>query len=106
MSDGRVTGHEPEFRALFAQEAAKRLGAMDANARALPDAEAVEELLRDAHTLKGSAAVVGYEEIARLLQAVELTLTQATRGGLELTPEAIAEIAADIARVPALMELA
>lgn len=88
-----VTGHEDEFRALFEQEAVMRLGALAEQALELESAHAtghgsqlIVQMFRDAHTLKGGAAVVGFDDVAATMHALE-TLLEALREG-RLRPDA------------------
>ena len=58
-----IAGHEEEFRLLFAQEAEMRLARLGEQLLQLEttgsDRELVASIFREAHTLKGAAAVVG-----------------------------------------------
>jgi chemotaxis protein histidine kinase CheA/ActR/RegA family two-component response regulator len=64
---------EPELREVFQEEAADRLQTIRALLPALEaeDAETVQEVRRAAHTLKGSAAVVGFHALASLAHRME-----------------------------------
>ncbi len=64
---------EPELREVFQEEAADRLQTIRALLPALEaeDAETVQEVRRPAHTLKGSAAVVGFHALASLAHRME-----------------------------------
>lgn len=73
-------GHEERFRRLFTEEAAGRLGRLSEAALDLEGAASrgdpadpalVEAMLREAHSLKGGAAVVGLEPLARAAHALE-----------------------------------
>ena len=85
--------HEEEFRRLFAQEAEARLERMGRELleleRAGPDAELVGSLFRDAHTLKGAAAVVNLEEYGRVAHAMEDLLERLRNGDFLPTPELV-----------------
>jgi two-component system chemotaxis sensor kinase CheA len=70
-----MTENGPEFLELFRDEATARLDhvvntllALESG-RAAPDA--VDSLFRDAHTIKGAAAMLGLEEIQEVAHAVE-----------------------------------
>jgi two-component system, chemotaxis family, sensor kinase CheA len=77
MTDG------PEFLEIFRDEATKRLDHMVETLLALESGhkppDAVESLFRDAHTIKGAAAMLGLEEIQVLAHAVEDVL-ESVRG--------------------------
>lgn len=66
---------EDDLRELFAEEAEMRLGRLAEQLLELEDAAGDEELVasvfRDAHTIKGSAAVVGLPDVARVAHAME-----------------------------------
>lgn len=87
-------GHEERFRRLFTEEAAGRLGrlgeaALDLEgpaARGDPaDPALVEAMLREAHSLKGGAAVVGLEPLARAAHALE-DVVEALRADAPASP--------------------
>jgi two-component system, chemotaxis family, sensor kinase CheA len=82
-----VTGHEDEFRRLFEQEAGMRLASLAEHAMELEsrsdDAELVTEMFRDAHTLKGGAAVVGFDDIAAVVHELEQLLEELRSGERE-----------------------
>jgi two-component system, chemotaxis family, sensor kinase CheA len=79
-----ITGHEEEFRRLFEQEAGTRLGTLAERAMELEsrgdDRELVAEMFRDAHTLKGGAAVVGFEDLAAVVHELEQLLEELRSG--------------------------
>jgi two-component system, chemotaxis family, sensor kinase CheA len=73
-----VTGAEDindELTVLFRDEAAERLDQMDAALLAIEKggapASAVDELFRNAHTIKGGAGILGYDDIRSLAHAIE-----------------------------------
>jgi two-component system, chemotaxis family, sensor kinase CheA len=80
------TGHEDEFRQLFAREAQGRLGSLADGAMELErqgaDPELVSQMFRDAHTLKGGAAVVGFPEISEVVHELEQLLDDLRKGRL------------------------
>ncbi len=51
------------------------------------DAEAMDDVFRVAHTLKGNAAAMGYEDVSSFGHALEDLLDAVRRGDLEVTPE-------------------
>jgi two-component system chemotaxis sensor kinase CheA len=79
-----VTGQEARFRAMFAEEAEGRLATLSELLLELErdggDQELLSSIFREAHTLKGGAAVVGMDEIMRVAHAMEEVL-EGLRGG-------------------------
>jgi two-component system chemotaxis sensor kinase CheA len=79
-----ITGHEEEFRRLFEQEAGTRLSRLAERAMELEaggdEATLVVEMFRDAHTLKGGAAVVGFTEVAAVVHELEQLLAELRSG--------------------------
>lgn len=79
-----TTGYEDEFRALFAEEAAQRLTDLATQLIALEDAptdpELVGSIFREAHTLKGAAAVVGFDDVQAIAHAMEDILADVRSG--------------------------
>jgi two-component system, chemotaxis family, sensor kinase CheA len=79
-----VTGQEARFRAMFAEEAEGRLATLSELLLELErdggDQELLSSIFREAHTLKGGAAVVGLDEIMRVAHAMEEVL-EGLRGG-------------------------
>lgn len=73
-----------EFLALFAQEAEQRLNDLSTQLLVLEeagnDAELVASVFREAHTLKGAAAVVGLDAFSRVAHALEDLLEQLRSG--------------------------
>ena len=86
-------GRNDEFLALFAQEAEQRLANLSAALLALEvagnDADLVASIFREAHTLKGAAAVVGLDAFSRVAHAMEDILEQLRRGSRMATPALI-----------------
>lgn len=79
--------NEPEFFAIFRDEANELLDAMVAVLlaceRGVADhREAVDLLFRHAHTLKGSAGILGLDDIHELAHAVEDVLEEPRRTGI------------------------
>jgi two-component system, chemotaxis family, sensor kinase CheA len=80
-----------KLRMLFAQEAEQRLGrlgqlVMDLEESTLDDvADLIGEIFREVHTLKGSAAVVGFETVGRYAHEVEERLGQLRSGTVSPT---------------------
>ncbi len=87
------TGHEEEFRSLFAQDAQERLATLASQLLALEesgnDAELIASIFREAHTLKGGAAMVGMAEVSLVAHAMEDLLEELRRGDRLPTPTLI-----------------
>jgi chemotaxis protein histidine kinase CheA len=79
-----------ELTALFHDEAIERLDQMDAALLAIEAGEApaaaVDELFRNAHTIKGGAGILGYDDIRTLAHAAEDVLARIRSSGV-LPPE-------------------
>jgi two-component system, chemotaxis family, sensor kinase CheA len=73
-----VTGQEARFRAMFAEEAEGRLATLSELLLELErngdDRELLSSVFREAHTLKGAAAVVGLADVLRVAHAMEEVL--------------------------------
>jgi two-component system, chemotaxis family, sensor kinase CheA len=84
-----VTGQEVRFRLMFAEEAEGRLATLSELLLELErnghDQELLSSVFREAHTLKGAAAVVGLAEVLRVAHAMEEVL-EGLRGGGAATP--------------------
>jgi two-component system, chemotaxis family, sensor kinase CheA len=85
-----VTGQEARFRAMFAEEAEGRLISLSELLLELErdggDQELLSSIFREAHTLKGGAAVVGLSEVQRVAHAIEEVLEGVRGGGTAATP--------------------
>jgi two-component system chemotaxis sensor kinase CheA len=87
------------LRDLFAQESEVRLARLSRlllRADDLPDADTLGEIFREVHTLKGSAAVVGFEELSTYAHDVEERLDRLRRGDGGLTPEIVDDLLAAV----------
>lgn len=77
----------------FRRVAGQRLVRVSAEVLALESGEDIEErlagLLRDVHTLKGEAGVLGLRPVSQLSHALEELLTRLQSRSLEITPEAV-----------------
>src|ERR1044071_2263100 len=74
---------EIEFLQLFQQEADTRLTSLGENVLQLEtsgDPELVQQLFRDAHSIKGAAAMVGFDDVARVAHRLEDILDQLRNG--------------------------
>ncbi len=95
---------DAELCALFKAECEENLQRIDSCLLRLEsapdDRAAIEQLFRDAHTLKGSAGMVGANEIQAVSHRFEDLLGGARRGEAPLPPETIARLyrAVDIIR--------
>jgi two-component system chemotaxis sensor kinase CheA len=84
-----------DIRELFALEAEQRLSrlgqlVLDLEPKSDDDKEVIGEIFREVHTLKGSAAVVGFETIGRYAHDVEGRLEQ-LRSGATVTNAVIVD---------------
>ena len=88
-----VTGQEARFRAMFAEEAEGRLATLSELLLELErnggDQELLSSVFREAHTLKGAAAVVGLADVLRVAHAMEEILEGLRRGDASATPELV-----------------
>ena len=81
-----------KLRTLFAQEAEQRLARLGQLVLELEQSEVgdltdvIAEVFREVHTLKGSAAVVGFEDVAQYAHGVEEKLAQLRAGSVAPTP--------------------
>jgi len=97
------------LQTLFAQEAEQRLGrlghlVLDLEQAAVEQsAELIAEIFREVHTLKGSAAVVGFEDISRYAHVVEEKLGRLRSGTTTPTPEIIDALLAAVDRLTTLI---
>ena len=95
-----TSGHEEEFRRLFAREADQRLARLSQELLSLEevgsDDELVASIFRDAHTLKGAAAVVGFDAVARVAHAMEDVLEELRSGTRQATSELIDALLATV----------
>lgn len=96
--------NEPEFLAIFRDEANELLDAMVAVLLACErgvadERESIDLLFRHAHTLKGSAGILGLDDIRELASAVEDVLEEPRQSGV-FPPEIVDPLlrAADVLR--------
>ncbi|MBV8949346.1 MAG: Hpt domain-containing protein [Actinobacteria bacterium] len=87
----RIEGED--FRRLFEQEAATRLPRLAQQLLELErhetDAELLASVFREAHTIKGAAAVVGLDDASRVAHALEDVLDDVRHGRRAVTPALI-----------------
>ena len=102
---------DDELLALFAEEAEQRLAELTAHLLALEeagnDAELVAATFREAHTLKGGAAVVGLTAFSDVAHAMEDLLEELRSGGRMATPASPIRLSASstkLTRAPLLGE--
>ncbi len=95
----------PEEAEVFLQEAEELLLALDEGLVRLEDESAdratlVQEIFRAAHTLKGSAGMIGHSQMAELLHAMESLLDRLRHSQLTVTPAIVDALlaGADMAR--------
>ena len=88
-----MSAPDAEILEVFREEAIERLDQMVETLLALETghaepAAAIDSLFRDAHSIKGSAGMVGSEEVRTIAHAIEDVLDQARESGV-LSPESI-----------------
>ena len=100
------------LQALFEQEADQRLGRLGQLVLELEQAsiensaDIIAEIFREVHTLKGSAAVVGLEEVSRHAHAVEERLSDLRAGTVAMTPAIVDALLLAIDSLTALIRAA
>lgn len=106
-----VTGHEEEFRQLFVQEVETQLANIGKRAHEIEGenrAEALAELFREAHTMKGASAVVGFDSVTVVARALEGLFADLRSGARRADGDTVAAIhdAVETVRemVPALVD--
>ncbi len=91
-------GNTDELVELFRAEAMERLEDFNAGLIALEQDGATPDLLqtirRDAHSVKGSAKLLGFEAISQLAHVMEDVLAEFSEGRRSVTPELIDELLA------------
>lgn len=82
-----------EFLGVFIDEVDEQLGIIDQEVLALEQEgespEVVQRIFRAAHTLKGSSATMGFEDMTKLTHAMENLLDQVRNGHLEVSGELV-----------------
>lgn len=77
----------------FCEEAGELLGDFEAGLLLLEktpkDAELLNRIFRDAHTLKGNSAMLGFEDVTRFTHALEDLLDQLRKGQRAVTPRVV-----------------
>jgi two-component system chemotaxis sensor kinase CheA len=104
-----VSGHEPRFHAMFREEAGPALDRLSRDLLALEhagvDTQLVDSMFRDAHNLKGGAAMVGLEDVRRIAHAMEDLFEPLRRGAESATPELVDRLLAGVDGIRALLSL-
>ncbi|WP_172673695.1 Hpt domain-containing protein, partial [Calditerricola satsumensis] len=79
-----------QYLSLFLEEAREHLQAITDRLLALErepsEVQHVQEIFRSAHTLKGMAATMGFEDMAHLTHEMENVLDRVRNGELAVTP--------------------
>ncbi|MDD5366103.1 MAG: response regulator [Gallionellaceae bacterium] len=87
---------DKELRGLFKIESEERLQRLDSGLlqleKAPTDQSLLDDLFREAHSLKGAARMLGLAEIQALAHQLEDALGAARKAGAGLAPEAVAEM--------------
>jgi two-component system chemotaxis sensor kinase CheA len=95
-----ISGQEQEFRQLFAQEAEMRLARLGEQLLRLEaagdDKELIASIFREAHTLKGAAAVVGIDDVSRVAHVLEDLLEPLRSGERLASPDLIDSLLASV----------
>lgn len=83
-----------QYKGLFLSEARERLEVLEKSLVLFEknphDAECLDEIFRQAHTLKGMFATMGYEEVVKLTHEMEGLFDLLRRGKLEVDKNAVA----------------
>jgi CheY-like chemotaxis protein/HPt (histidine-containing phosphotransfer) domain-containing protein len=90
---------DPSLRELFEDEATRQLEGLEALLAHAADPAAAKRLARHAHTLKGSAAIVGLGTVARIAGQLEQLLQAVGHGRREVTPSLVEALAASVAEL-------
>jgi two-component system chemotaxis sensor kinase CheA len=101
-----------KIRRLFAAESATRLDGLAMRLLELErvgqDAELVEEIFREAHTLKGSASIVGFPNVTKVAHAIEDLLEELRSGRRQATPDLVDAVLSAVdglrSMIPRIME--
>lgn len=99
-----------ELLALFKAESAEHLANLDSGLLRLeqtPTEQALlEEMFREAHSLKGAARMLGLTKIENVTHSLELVLSPARKNEARLTPEDIEKMSGIIRQLRQLIQLA
>ncbi|HEY6447031.1 MAG TPA: chemotaxis protein CheA [Acidobacteriaceae bacterium] len=95
------------FRQNFREEAREILADLESSLLALNensgDPELVARIFRALHTLKGSGAMFGFEELAGFVHELETSFDEVRNGGLSVTPELVDLTLAALDQIPAML---
>lgn len=85
-------GDWDQLMSLFREEAGERTRRLETDLAddVPPQGDGLEPLRREAHALKGTAAVLGLEELAELAGAIEDSLRDTVASNVEAVPRATA----------------
>src|SRR5919205_1477864 len=104
-----ISGHEPRFQTMFRDESWPALDRLSRDLLALENAgtdpDLVNSMFRDAHNLKGGAAMVGLDDIRRIAHAMEDLLEPLRRGTEAAAPELIDHLLSGVDGIRALLSL-
>lgn len=95
---------DPSLRLLFEEEAEEHLAAIERGLPRMGEPAVAAEVCRSAHTLKGSAGMVGLEEVCTVAAALEAVLVELGPGGRRATPtvhDAVLAAVADLRHMTA-----
>lgn len=88
-----MSNPEPEFRQIFVEEAEQRLDEFGSGLMRIEESgltgDLIHAVFREAHTLKGGAAMVGLPQVARVAHAMEDILEQIRAGEREPTSQLV-----------------
>src|SRR5438094_99165 len=105
-----LSDRDEELLQVYAEEARERLGTMTTLLLQLDSTEADPELtaalFREAHTVKGGAAMVSLESVARLAHAMEDVLSQLRDGLRRATPELVDALLAVVEALSSIVPVA
>ena len=98
-------GNTAQYKELFCSEAEEHLATLSRLILEIEkdpsDIERYRTLMRSAHTIKGAAATMGYEEMAKLAHALEDLFHAAERGVFVLDPPAVSVALSGLDRMSA-----
>jgi two-component system chemotaxis sensor kinase CheA len=101
---------QQEFQALFAQEAEQRLATLAQLLLQLEhdggDDALIGSIFREVHTLKGSAAVVGFDGVSRVAHQLESCLDDLRSGRTAVTPDLVDALLTAVDTLSVLIALA
>jgi len=88
-----ATGNSDQFKQSFRQEAREILvdlkSALDELKQNPGDLELVSRIFRALHTIKGSGAMFGFDQVAAFTQNLEMAFHEAREGRIQVSPKLI-----------------